>query len=89
MKVKQNLSLTNNFLYVDGRFYYGIAPSRQFPCKGCTERKVGCHATCERYLKAKRDHDHDVREELKHSNPGFSREREQKLRKNERDRRNR
>ena len=21
-----------------------------FSCKGCTDRKVGCHSTCEKYL---------------------------------------
>ena len=23
-----------------------------YPCKGCEDRVVGCHGTCERYLKA-------------------------------------
>lgn len=22
----------------------------QAPCKGCTERRIGCHASCEAYL---------------------------------------
>lgn len=26
-------------------------------CKGCEERKVGCHSTCEKYLKAKARHE--------------------------------
>lgn len=28
-----------------------------FPCKGCKDRFVGCHAGCEKYLAAKRKHD--------------------------------
>lgn len=27
-----------------------------FPCKNCTERKLGCHSTCERYLVAREKH---------------------------------
>lgn len=26
-------------------------------CKGCTERRVGCHATCEEYLNWKKERD--------------------------------
>lgn len=26
-------------------------------CYGCTERKVGCHSKCERYLKWKEEYD--------------------------------
>ena len=31
-------------------------------CYGCEERKVGCHSTCERYLKEKEELD-SIREE--------------------------
>lgn len=27
----------------------------EFPCKGCTERHIGCHAECERYNEVKRE----------------------------------
>ena len=87
MKVKQNLSLTNNFLYVDGRFYYGIAPSGSYPCKDCKKRYIGCHEYCKEYKAAKAAHDENVKEELKHSNPGFSKDREKKLRRVERSKR--
>lgn len=26
---------------------------KKYPCKGCTERAAGCHATCEKYTAAK------------------------------------
>lgn len=26
----------------------------KFPCKGCTDRTLGCHDRCDRYLDAKR-----------------------------------
>lgn len=26
---------------------------KKYPCKGCTSRTVGCHATCEAYKAAK------------------------------------
>lgn len=26
-------------------------------CKNCEDRTVGCHSTCERYIKAKAEHD--------------------------------
>lgn len=29
----------------------------KFPCRNCTERKLGCHDSCERYQAAKRDAD--------------------------------
>ena len=32
-------------------------------CYGCTERKVGCHAKCEKYKKWKEEY--DKREQLK------------------------
>ena len=28
-----------------------------FPCKGCEERYVGCHSTCERYLIIRAEYD--------------------------------
>lgn len=28
-----------------------------YSCKDCTERKLGCHATCEKYIKDKMEHD--------------------------------
>ena len=28
-----------------------------FPCKGCTDRQIGCHSTCQRYQDAKKDWD--------------------------------
>lgn len=87
MKVKQNLSLKGDFLYVNDRFYYGNAPMGSYPCKDCTDRKIGCHATCNDYQVAKLIHSENVKEELKHRNPGFSKEREKKLRRKERSKR--
>ena len=26
------------------------------PCKGCEDRHVGCHSTCERYIKSREEH---------------------------------
>ena len=89
MKVKQNLSLKGDFLYVNDRFYYGNAPMGSYPCKDCEKRHEGCHAKCEAYIKAKEEHSKNVLEELKHRDPGFSKERERKIHKNERDRRRR
>ena len=28
-----------------------------FTCKDCTDRHIGCHDTCEKYIKEKMDHD--------------------------------
>ena len=28
-----------------------------FPCKDCGDRRINCHASCERYLAAKSEHD--------------------------------
>lgn len=36
-------------------------------CKDCVDRAVGCHATCERYLVAKKHHD-ELREEYHRQN---------------------
>ena len=33
-----------------------------FSCKNCTERYVGCHSTCPKYLQEKAEHDR-VKEE--------------------------
>lgn len=29
----------------------------KWPCKGCTERQLGCHSTCPRYQEAKAKND--------------------------------
>ncbi len=87
MKVKQNLSQTSDFLFVGGRFYYGNAPMGSYPCKDCTRREIGCHAKCGDYKVAKAIHSENVKEELKHRNPGFSKEREKKIRRVERSKR--
>lgn len=39
----------------------------KFSCKGCTKRTVGCHATCETYIKEKAENDRAREEEHKHS----------------------
>lgn len=31
--------------------------SIKFSCKGCTERHVGCHSTCEKYIAEKAEND--------------------------------
>lgn len=87
MKVKQNLSQTSDFLFVGGRFYYGNAPAGSYPCKDCEKRHEGCHAHCEAYIKAKEEHSKNVKEELKHRNPGFSKDREKSIRRKERSKR--
>ena len=28
-----------------------------YPCKGCTDRAVGCHSTCQKYLDAKAEYE--------------------------------
>ena len=33
-------------------------------CKDCTDRKVGCHSTCERYIQDKARHD-QLRKEIR------------------------
>ena len=30
---------------------------RSFPCLNCSDRVVGCHATCERYINGKAEHE--------------------------------
>ena len=32
-------------------------PGARFPCKGCTERRGGCHAVCEQYKAAKAEYE--------------------------------
>lgn len=39
-------------------------PDVQAPCHDCTERTVGCHSTCEKYAKYKKDRN-NLRHELK------------------------
>ena len=39
----------------------------KFPCKGCEERTVGCHAKCERYNAIKDINDARKAEERKHN----------------------
>ena len=87
MKIKQNLSLRGDLLYANGRFYYGNAPMGSYPCKDCKKREIGCHATCNEYQTAKTIHSSRVEKELKNRNPGFSKEREKKLRRIERSKR--
>lgn len=29
----------------------------EFPCKNCTERHIGCHSTCAKYLEKKKEAD--------------------------------
>ena len=40
-----------------------------FTCKGCTNRHVGCHATCQAYIKAAeaKQRDKEILRELAHS----------------------
>ena len=38
---------TTQFLFSHGGIAYAT-------CKGCTERTLGCHSTCEKYAKYKR-----------------------------------
>lgn len=32
-------------------------------CKGCTERQLGCHGTCERYISWKKDREEMIRKQ--------------------------
>lgn len=89
MKDEQNLSKAHKPVVTD-RFYYGTAPQSSYFCKECKIRYIGCHKDCPDYLEKKAQADRNTKDELKRNyNPGFSKERERKLRKNERDRRNR
>ena len=38
-----------------------------FSCKDCTERHVGCHSTCPKYLQEKAEHD-KLREKIQKQN---------------------
>ena len=82
--MKEKIDLSNTRFSAD-RFYYGIAPRGAYHCKGCPNRQVGCHATCEDYQKQKAIDDARRREEMKHRDPGFSKEREKMIRKKMRD----
>ena len=84
MSKETNLSKAHKPV-VNDRFYYGIAPRGEYFCKQCSIRYVGCHAECPDYL-AKKSEDLDrTKEEIKHRDPGFSKDRERKLRKKMRD----
>ena len=88
MNNKTNLSKAHKPV-VNDRFYYGIAPRGAYHCKNCPNRHIGCHATCEDYKRQKAIDDARRKEELKHRDPGFSKDRERKLiRKMKNDRRN-
>ena len=88
MSKEKNLSKAHKPVVKD-RFYYGIAPRGAYFCKDCQERHIGCHIDCPIYNLQKEIDADRRKEELKHRDPGFSKERERKLRKEERDRRNR
>ena len=36
---------------------------KNFPCKGCTNRSVGCHSYCEDYAKAKTNYEEEKERE--------------------------
>jgi len=38
------------------------------PCRKCMERYVGCHGKCERYIKAKAEHDEVMKQRKKENN---------------------
>ncbi len=42
-------------------------------CKPCVapERHIGCHATCEKYMKAKQKRDHDIECEKQENKGGY------------------
>ena len=42
-----------------------MARMRHNPCKECEKRMVGCHATCEEYILAKKEHEEAKAEERK------------------------
>lgn len=37
--------------------------NKNFPCKGCTNRAVGCHSYCEDYNRAKADYEEEKENE--------------------------
>lgn len=45
------------------------------PCKGCEERQIGCHSTCERYkaFRADLDEQNAKRAEIKSANDATAR----------------
>ena len=84
MSKETNLSKAHKPV-VNDRFYYGIAPRGAYSCKGCTKRHSGCHADCPEYLAQKAEDNKRIKEEIKKRDPGFSKDRERKLRKKMRD----
>ena len=36
--------------------------NKDYPCRNCEERKVGCHSSCEKYKKTKAAHDKEAAE---------------------------
>ena len=40
------------------------------PCKGCTDREVGCHAKCERYAKYRKPFDKAIADREKRREAG-------------------
>lgn len=49
------------------------------PCRDCTERKVGCHSTCEKYLAfRKRVDDWHKKRELAHASEPLPKKRRKK-----------
>lgn len=88
MNNKTNLSKAHKPV-VNDRFYYGIAPRGEYFCKDCPNRHIGCHIDCPDYNAEKALDEKRKKEELKHRDPGFSKDRERKLiRKMKNDRRN-
>lgn len=44
-----------------------LMPQAKAPCRDCTERFVGCHATCEKYAAFKKNRDtlrHDLKKKV-------------------------
>lgn len=78
MSKETNLSKAHKPV-VNDRFYYGIAPRGAYFCKDCVSRHIGCHATCGVYIAEKAEDAERAKEELKHRDPGFSKDRERKL----------
>lgn len=37
------------------------------PCKGCTDRHLGCHSRCMAYLRSKAKHDIAIKKEREHN----------------------
>ena len=43
----------------------GLIRQPKFPCQVCTERTVGCHSSCERYISVKAAYDAEKAENKK------------------------